>query len=147
MNSFVSTIFAVFFLGVGGGDGWFPVEKAPQVEEAQSEQDPSIWVLFSKKVEPEKILVRFPSAPSYKNTESGDLEIRADKEGEIYTLTVYKADFLDSFSSADQVYESEGKWIHKHIVKTKHHTYLFQTLAESRESPNHNLFISSFLVQ
>lgn len=129
----------------GEGEGWFPVEKIPAAEEQQPEEDESIWVLFSKTVDLEKFMVRFPAGPIYHYTEIGNLVIRSEKGGEIFELTVLKTDSEAPFT-ADLHYPSDDKWIHEHEVRTKDHIYRFHTQSLQLDSPAHQEFISSFSV-
>lgn len=144
-KNLIGTILTAFSLVSGEDDGWFPVEKIPKAEEAQMEEDPTIWVLFSKTIDSEKILVRFPADPVYSYTETGDLAIRSEKDGEIFELTVYKKNSQAPFSS-DLQYQSEGKWVREQFVATEQHVYRFQTHGLQSGSINHERFVSSFSI-
>jgi hypothetical protein len=143
-NNIIFSLIASSSLVSGGDDGWFSVPSLGKGEEESTERDPSIWVLFSKTIDLEKILVRLPEDPVYKYTESGALEIRSESSGEIFELTVYKAGSLSPLAR-DSLYHSEGGWIHEHVVKTEHHVYVFRTTSNQADSPNHKNFISSFV--
>lgn len=142
-KSLILSVMASVSLVAGGDDGWFPVAKAPKTEEESTERDPAIWVLFSKTVDLEKVLVRLPEDPAYKYTESGDLEIRSERDGEIFELMILKAG-LSSLPAGDSLRQSEGKWVHEHVVQSEQHVYILRTITEQEDSPNHKQFISSF---
>ncbi len=145
-NSIIFSLIASSSLISGGDDGWFSVPVFGKVEEESTETDPSIWVLFSKTIDLEKILVRLPEDPVYKYTESGALEIHSERDGEIFELTVYKAGSFLPFAR-DSLYQSERGWIHEHVVQTEQHVYVFRTISNQADSPNHRDFISSFKLQ
>ena len=126
--------------------GWFPVEKVQKAQEQEEEKDPSIWVLFSKSLRGEKILVRVPEDPTYRYTEAGDLEIISERDGETFQLTVQQAGPVGAPVN-DLLYQSEGKWIREHFVQTAHHFYHFKTVSLVADSESHREFISSFLIE
>ena len=146
MNPFKSLILSLVAstsLVAGGDDGWFPVAKAPKNEEESTERDPAIWVLFSKTVDLEKVLVRLPEDPVYKYNESGDLEVRSERDGEIFELVILNSN-LRSVPAVDSLNQSEGRWVHEHVVQSEQHVYILRTTTDQADSPNHKQFISSF---
>jgi len=145
-KSFLLSIIASTSLVSGEENGWFPVGKKPPVEEESLERDPAIWVLFSKTIDLEKILVRFPEDPTYLVTETGNLCIQSERNGEIFELTVSKKGSLAK-DFEDELFESEGMWVHQHVIQTEQHEYRFKTVAHQPESPNHKDFIASFTLQ
>ncbi len=142
-KSFILSVMASTSLVSGGDDGWFPVAKAPKAEEESTEKDPAIWVLFSKAVDLEKILVRLPEDPVYKYTESGDMEIRSERDGEIFELMILRSG-LNPIPAEDSLRQSEGKWIREHVIQTEQHIYVLRTTSNLADSPSHKLFVSSF---
>ena len=129
-----------------GEDGWFSVEETPRTYEQAEENDPSIWVFFSKNLGKEKILVQFPAEPMYLYTEVGNLEIVSEREGEVLQLTIQRSG-LESIPIGDFFYSWEGKWVREHIVKTPHHLYRFKTVSPAPDSVSHRTFISSFSIE
>lgn len=158
LKCFILSFFAVYSIVSGGDNGWFSVEKAPQAKEESPERDSSIWVLFSKTIGLEKILVQFPEDPVCLYTESGMVALRSEKEGEIFELNIEPVIKSPSFSpisearskappASEVLYLSEGKWVHMHVIQTEHNMYSFRTYSNQLECPNHTLFISSFVLQ
>jgi hypothetical protein len=145
-KSFILSVLASSSLVSGGDDGWFPVAKAPKAEEESTERDPSIWVLFSKTIDLEKILVRLPEDPSYSYTDSGNFQLRSERDGETFELIAFKAG-SESAPIADSLYELEGKWVHEHVVQSEQHVYLLRTSGNEADSPHHQEFVSSFSLQ
>lgn len=139
--------FIGFVLAAAGGDadGWFPVEKELRGAEQVEEGDPSIWVLFSKSLGDEKFLVRFPDEPVYQYIGPETLEISSTKDGETFQLTVQPAGPADL--EGDLSYEAEGKWVTVHLVQTESHFYRFKTVCKEAGSPQHEAFVSSFLIE
>lgn len=136
---FLGVIFASASAVAPEGDGWFPVEKVPQAEEVMTDIDPSIWVLFLKKLGSDQISLRFPVDPVYRTTEDGFIA-RAANGGEIFELTFQKG--LGEAGSS--LYEADGKWVHEHVVQSGDHIYKLRTYSLLPESLNHAEFVSSF---
>lgn len=122
-------------------DGWFPVEKIPKAEEVITDIDPSIWVLFSKKLGSEHFTVRLPDDPVYRSIEDGFI-LRSKNKGEIFEVVAQKGAVQDS--PRDSLYELEGKWVHEHIVQSQEYTFKLRTYSQVPDSLNHDLFITSF---
>lgn len=132
---------------VGGEDnGWFPVEKPQKSQNQAEEDDPTIWVLFSKNLDSEKFLVRFPTEPSYRYSETGELEIVAEGEEETFILTIQESAPRE-LPNVDLHYQSEGKWVHEHFVQTDQHLYHFKTLSKVAKSESYREFITSFSIE
>ncbi len=142
-KSVFGSFLTVFASLLGDGEGWFAVGKVPVADERQVDGDESIWVLFSKTIDREKFIVRFPSEPVYRYTENGSMAIRSEKDGEIFELLVQKID-SDTHLSTETQFQLEGKWVHEHEIKTSGHIYRFQTHSFELDSPAHQEFISSF---
>ncbi len=145
-------------------DGWFPVEKRVGPSQGADEVDASLWVVFFKQLGEEKILVLLPEDPIYEASALGLFELSASKGEEQFKLLVdLKKSFAErveeirgtpgivrieeNFDAQDLLYKKEGKWVREHCVKTEHHFYLLQTTSDQLESPNHELFVRSFLAE
>lgn len=117
---------------VSGENGWYPIDKEEKSEQISCpEDDPSIWVLFSKDLGGKKFQVRFPEDPIYRYTEEGDLEITSQKNKEIFQLTVKK---LESLSP--QTLTAEGQWTYEHFVETESHQFHLKAQTPSLEKAN-----------
>lgn len=149
-NSLFSVIVASVLSFSDGGDGWYPVEKTPMIEEPGSDVDSDVWVLFSKTIDrekiPEKFMVRLPGDPLVRTLESGDLALRSEKNGEIFELLISEWN-PNQDPKADAVYEEAGKWVHEHVLHTEGHVYTFRTYSDRMESPNYKDFVASFLIE
>ncbi len=124
-------------------EGWFPVEKVKEARGEGEETDPSIWALFSKNLGLERFLIKFPVEPTYRYDEAGILEIRSEREGELYILRVEEK----GEAQKDRFYQLEGKWIREHFVQTPHHFFHFKFVSDQPDSLAYREFISSFLIE
>lgn len=138
INLFFAFIISSFScLLLDAQDGWFPVEKKRGAEEVFLEQNPSIWVLFSKEFEGEKIGIRFPSDPIYSYGEDGSLQVRSEKEGERFELLILKI-------GAEVPPLLEGV---EHVVQTEDHVYYLRAYSPNEKSPSIDDFFASFSAQ
>lgn len=136
-------ILSLQFFGSLETTDWVPVEKAVKMEEVVTDIDPSIWVIFLKKVGNETLSVRLPEDPVYKSF--GDsLIFRAAKQSESFEVLVHPSPFMRGGS--DFPFEVNGKWVHENVVQTKEHTILLRTYSLTPESSNHQIFVSSFAI-
>ena len=126
-------------------DGWFPVEKVLKQPVQAEEDDPSIWVLFSKNLGAESIQVRLPGDPTYQYVDSDTLEISSTQDGETFQLVIQPGRTADL--GGDSVYELAGKWVHEQVVQTEHHVYLFKTITKGADSESAQIFFSSFSIE
>lgn len=163
ISLFLSSLFAT-----PDSSGWVAVERPVKssIDHAGDEDDPDIWVIFSKKMGADSFMVRFPEDPKYTYLPNGDLEMTASKEGNSYRLTVQEGS-LESLeerakaiavqpeillveatrSSADTLdilYRQEDKWVWEHLFLTPHHLYIFQTKSLDLQGDGHRYFIQSF---
>lgn len=148
-------------------NGWVSVEppKKSSFEGALQEEDSSIWVVFTKKLGPEKLLVRFPEDPEYTYLTPDEMEIFTSQDGATYRLRVLKADpsFLKERekqlssdliteesttpNTLDLFYRSEGSWVWERLVLTPHHLYILQTTSDTLISEGHQQFVDSLDIQ
>jgi hypothetical protein len=142
----ISTILIYSSMPAEGVDGWFSVPKQPKIEDQAEEDDPSIWVLFSKSLGAERILVRFPEVPTYRYSETGELVITSQRNGEIYQLNILSGG-SETPAAKEFHSEAEGKWVHEHFVQSSHHFFHFKTTSLTPSAENHREFISSFLIE
>lgn len=133
--AFIISSFSCLLLS--GQEGWFPVEKKRTGEEVFLEQNPSLWVLFAKELEGEKIGIRFPADPIYGYTEDGSFQVRSEKEGERFELIVLKA-------GAQLPPLLEGV---EHVVQTEDHVYYLRAYSPNEKSPSIDDFFASFSAQ
>lgn len=141
---FIISFFAVSnLLGGVEAEEWISVPKAPKVEEAAGDIDPSIWVLFSKKFGEENILIRFPEDPVCRTTREGFIA-RSKSGGEIFELCLQNQQG-QSFEG-DSLFELDGKWISERIVQSGEHTYRLRAYSLLPEAQNSAQFFSSFRI-
>jgi hypothetical protein len=131
-------------LATEGVDGWFSVEKVQKGEDRAEEDDPSIWVIFAKRLSSETFQIRFPEDPNYRYTETGGFEVAAEREGEILQLTVQPA---GAEVPEDLLYQSEGKWVYEHFIQTADHLYHLKTTSLTADSEASRAFIFSLLIE
>lgn len=131
-------------MAMGGGDeGWALVPKPVKAQEQEEVLDPTIWVVFAKNLGEEQFMVRFPVDPDYWMGGNGELEISAEKLGEVFDLTVRKLEGNEGKEGGSTQF-LDGKWVHEHIAHSKHYQYHFRTISDQEISPNHKDFINSF---
>lgn len=155
-------------LSVGDSDGWVKIEKPYQsaaFDHAGDEDNPDLWVVFSKQFGAEHFTVRFPEDPQYNYPSLGEMAAKAFKDGESYQLTVLSSSlealdqrakglaaqpgvlWIESTQSSscvrDILYQTEGKWVREHLLLTPHHLYIFQTTSPNFQSEGHQYFIQS----
>jgi hypothetical protein len=141
----ICSILAVGPLPAEGENGWYTVEKSEKVDEQIEDTDPSIWALFVKDLGKEKFQIRFPEEPSYRYLDTGEMIVQAQKEGQVFELTIEKA--VTSGITGDRVYQSEGRWVREHVVMGDGHVYKLRSYSDFETDSNHKEFISSFLLQ
>ncbi|MES2273243.1 MAG: hypothetical protein V4487_03535 [Chlamydiota bacterium] len=146
-----------------GAGGWFSIEQPQKLPAESDEDDPSIWVVFTKNIGAEKFLLRFPKDPSLKQISSDRVEISSLQDGASYQLSVEKAGDVNrrlkevealpgvSLIRAEQKgavldlhYRLGEKWVYEHLSLTFEHLYLFQTTSPEANEENHRLFVNSF---
>jgi hypothetical protein len=132
-------------LAVGAPEGgWFPVEKVQEGVHESEDDDRSIWVLFTKQLGEERIQVRFPDEPTYIYSESGGLEVSAERNGDVFSMTVLPAG--SGVLSPDLLYAEEGRWVREHFVESNGHFFRFKTVSNQADSTIFREFISSFSI-
>lgn len=149
--------------------GWVslgPGIKKTTEEVGSQEDDPSVWVIFSKQLAGENFMVRFPEDPVYTYLSSEEMQIAASTQEGSYTLNVLKAPaaheveqqvkelFLKSEidvaevvrpteNTFDILFRKDGKWIAQRLFLTSQHLYIFQTENVIFHRENHQKFIDS----
>jgi hypothetical protein len=150
-------------------DGWValsPVVKKSSAEIDPDKEDLSVWVLFSKQIGEENVMVRMPEDPKYHYISSDEMEMTSSHNGGIYSLRVLKAvskeaveaqvkevflqpDILlaevarTADNSWDIVFRKDGKWFGQTYFLSHQHLYIFQTENSIFSRENHQKFSSS----
>jgi hypothetical protein len=154
-------------IGVIDSSGWVALERPSRpVEEERGEE--KVWVVFSKEMEREKFIIRFPDDPDYRYLPEG-IEMRAAKGKESFHLYVQNNPSSStvqtrleaiqaipdlvwvktenvSADTLDLLYQIEGKWVWERLFTTPHHVYILQTLGDSASSERHRFFVDSLHV-
>jgi|GEM_PF-1273852 hypothetical protein len=156
-------------------NGWALVERPNKKPTEQSTgQDSSLGVVFAKRFDSERALIRFPVEPAYRypNLEQGDqktIEVDASASGILYRLRVQESslsiqeevenkldalrsqkDFLlislesQGERSMDLLYQAEGKWVRERQISTGSRLYVLQTLHDTLNESFHLNFVDSF---
>ncbi|MBU6446495.1 MAG: hypothetical protein KGQ49_03750 [Verrucomicrobia bacterium] len=107
-------------------------------QEERVDIDPSIWVLFMKRLDSKQCSIRFPVDPVYRTTEGGFMA-RAAAFGEIFEWTVQKG----AGETGDSTYELDGKWVHEHVVQSGEYLFKLRTYSLGPESLHHEAFVAS----
>jgi hypothetical protein len=151
-------------------EGWVSVERPSKEAEAPGadERDPSIWVVFSKQIGSEKILISFPDEPTYRYmnrdgeqlevfSSSGGIEHRFQMLNEIFQSSEEMlklrleqvgsssvAEKKVSGNAAELLIWKDGFWIQEKLIRTDQHTFFLQTKAPHIERDSHRAFVQSF---
>lgn len=149
--------------------GWVSLNRpSSHVEDEVADEDGS-WVVFSKEMEKEKFLVRFPSSPEYlyrlegmemssvKGKEKFNLFVRENQDFDVFEERIqaiqaipgvhfFKVEMAVS-NTLDLVYKIEEKWVFERLFVTPHHVYTFQTFSDEFFSENHLFFIDSLYIK
>ena len=172
---FLSILIGSFLIGlvpptIPDPDGWVPVERAETQKEEFPEEENGFWVVFSKEMEGEKFLVRFPDDPSYRYNLGGIqldsfqdedhmcLQVEKRLGGEIATYFDGRMEEIKSIPQAillkakqgemgdrlDLFYRIDEKWVWERIVVTSKLLYTFRTESPAMTGEAHRKFIASF---
>ena len=156
-------------------NGWVSVEPLQKKSiEQKGGGEIAVWPVFSRQFGVERVLIRFPTDPSYgyPNLETGDSEslfAESTNEGFTHRLHVQnssseideiiknKIESIEGekgsllvFSGqknekiADFLYRDGGKWVRERIIRTPAHLYVLQTFSDTLSDSNHQKFISTF---
>jgi len=130
------------------------------------EGDSAVWVVFSKQVGEENVMIRFPEDPVYRELSSGDLEISSNVQDGVYTLRVLSPVSFDQVGQRieamvlekgissfevvylgqnawDLSYHQDGRFVGQRLCLTSHHLYVLETDLCVVSSEGHDLFVSS----
>lgn len=159
----------VGFIGTGpDADGWVSLENVVERTEQkfrEDEKDSLVWVVFSKQVGEENIMVRFPEDPAYREIPEG-LEILSKVQGASYTLYVLdpvsiedvglrveriasekEVSFFEvirvDLNTWDLSYQKDGRWMGQRFHLTSQHLYVLETEQDCFSAQNHDRFVSS----
>ncbi len=164
MNIFIIKYFfySCLFFGalLSDSDGWValsPVIKSEEERRSGEEENPSIWVLFSKKTGDEEWMIQFPQDPSCRTfptetvVHAGDHTLwvtdRASPEAGVGYFNDPDAIISEmnvSENRIDLVYQKGGMYFAQRHICTDEHLYVLQTKNAFFQRENHEKFISSF---
>jgi len=155
-------------------DGWYtlPHPKKEVQAPGADERDMSVWVVFSKKIGSEKILISMPKEPIYrymgsegtemevissygdsehrlqvinKVYENSDILLESRKQGCAGALIVSENRVDGAYS--ELVYWQNGKWIYERVIVTSERTYFLQTKSQDVANEAHLRFVNSFTIE
>lgn len=153
-------------------DGWVAVAQPEKQSDRFDDIDHSIWVVFSKKIGSEKLLISFPEDPQYHYLEGKEdqLEVVGMDPDARFSLKVVRGVYddadallksrIDSLQaaaiaraeavemqdrmSAELVYWQDGHWYQETLISTAGHTYLLQSRSAGLDLAAHAQFSGSF---
>jgi hypothetical protein len=151
-------------------EGWVTVERPRKEAEAPGadERDPSIWVVFSKQIGAEKILISFPDEPvyHYMDGDGAQLEATAKAHGIEHRFQMFKQIFRSSEqmlslrlkqlekativeqrvseNSAELLFWQDGFWVQEKLIRTENRAFFLQTKSSEIERDSHRAFTQSF---
>ena len=171
---FLNLLFSAFLVGaspqtIPDPDGWVSVERPDVYQEEFPEEEQGIWVVFSKEMEGEKFLVRFPDDPQYLYFPGGiqfdasqgldRLRLQVKKKGALEIGSFFdervqeikdtpnaillKAKRSAGNSRLDLFYRIDEKWVWERILSTPKLLYTFHTESPEMTGDAHRQFISS----
>jgi hypothetical protein len=171
---FLKALISSFLVGssqqaIPDADGWVPVERPASRQQEFPDEEFGVWVVFSKELEGEKFLIRFPDDPTYRYYPGGvqidaiegedRLRLRVEKraEGEIEALfekrieevrslpetLLLKSKRSGSGERLDLFYRAGEKWVWERIQSTQKLLYTFRTESPEMTGLAHRQFISS----
>lgn len=134
----IAKIFSVFlvYLGAISDDAWVSVPKPETVQSDFEVGDSSIWVVFSKEFEGERVLVRFPEDPQYEAKETSFKAWSQDLEGRVFSLHVHKKGKTVSLPKEYGVREKR--------IESRENLYILRVFEPSESSSYFDDFVSSF---
>lgn len=167
---FIITIASIFSSLFGTIDtaGWASVESPKKLSSTESfeEQDPAVWIVFSKELEREKFLVRLPEDPRYSYLPEGGFELFSSREEDSYLLRVFARADSNALQNRlkelsleegvtlieasqpgperlDLLYRSEGCWVWETWLLSPHSLYFFQTKSSLLSGEKHRQSVDS----
>jgi hypothetical protein len=132
-------------------DGWVSVPRPQRVPHQLEEDDQSIWVVFSKTFEEERVLLRFPVDPIYQR-KNGNFILEAPWQGrgEFSMIVRKKSEVGTQGKSQDIVYKDEGlegRWIRERYIESEKYLYVLR-LSHSLDNPSlFNQFADTFEIE
>ena len=157
------------FQAVPDSDGWVSVERPALQQDEFAEEEKGVWVVFSKEIEGEKFLVRFPDDPAYRYHPGGyeldaflgddhlSLQVEKKPEESLGSLFEQKVQELKDLGEAtlikakqsadgrrfDLFYKMGEKWVWERIISSSKLQYTFRTESPEMSGEAHRHFISS----
>lgn len=145
---FFMFLFVSFTLSASN-DGWVSVPRKENIVHQMETDDRSIWVVFAKTFGSERVLVRFPSDPIYRNV-NGRFEAHSSHLGlgEL-SLIAQKRNFSEDEFSQNITYRDveTGRWIFEKHIDTNDYHYVLRASDPSQNGALFQAFSNSFEIE
>lgn len=153
-RTFIFALLSVVSSVAFGQDDWVKVPPKELVVHQLEQEDHSIWVVFSKTMGSDRVLVRFPEDPTYRHHVDGHFEAFATHlgVGEL-SLSAKKKNFSSKKSSAQTLGEviyrdiETGRWIMEKHIETDQFLYVLRFSHPSQSTVIFRQFVDSFEVE
>jgi hypothetical protein len=144
-------LFLIFSIG-NADDGWVSIQQSEPIVHQLEIEDHSIWVVFAKNFGSERVLIRFPEDPVYKQSD-GRFEIVATRLGlgEFSLLTQKKSltDRVGVFFFRNSAYydHDAGLWVFERHIDSREHHYLLRVTDPLQNNLARQMFFDSFEIE
>jgi hypothetical protein len=143
--------FLILSIPLSGSDdnGWVSVPRTEQKSgHSFQEEDPSIWVVFTKTLGPDRVMVRFPEDPVYRYAD-GYFEATATYlgEGEM-TLIARLRHSTGAPEHSETMYRDaeSGRLVMEKHISSQHYDYVLRLDHPSQSRALYQHFADSFSV-
>ena len=142
----------IFLTSIGAAeDHWVNVPKSePVIHRLDAlDEDRSIWVVFSKRFDTEKVFIRFPEDPTYRTRDARFEAVSSQRGSGEFSLVVSKKNASAPSIEGDVVWKDAetGNWIRERHIETQDHHYVLKMVHSSDSAALFHQFVDSFEIQ
>ncbi len=129
-------------------DGWVTVPRPERIGH-ELEEDRSIWVVFAKTFESERILLRFPDDPAYQRPEGRFVATTSRVGDGEFSLLVRKKETPSGEASRDISYfdAEKDRFVRERHIDTEEHHYILRFSHPSDSLALFSQFADSFEIE
>ena len=151
IHKYLFSAFVLLASALKAEDHWVNIPRSePIVHRLENvDEDRSIWVVFSKRFDSEKVLIRFPEDPSYRSSE-GLFEATSSQRGigEFSLLSTKKIhpSEVSSPKIRDMIWKDAetGQWVRERHIETGEHLYVIRLAHPNDSEALFHQFADSF---
>lgn len=129
---------------------WVSVPRPEKVVHQLEQEDRSIWVVFAKTFEQDRVLIRFPEDPVYRHAVNRFDALASHLGVGEMSLIVQSKDLTTvSRTSGDIAYvdAESGGWIRERHIDTDRHHYVLRVSHPSQSASLFQQFVRSFEIE